>query len=546
MATFLEIALFGTCAVRLKARDNIEIRGAKHRALIAILATAPMGRRTRTFLQNTLWGYSGYDCGHQNLRRALADLRKLLGREFDTLFRTTNTDVELDLARLRFISDPSAGAFLEDLNVVEKDFRKWVAAIRENPAQVKTLCQSMPAATLRHSRPSVTMLPLGHLGDDPSLKALGDWIGEQACRVLSRSRFLSVISHLSGRAMAEKTTIVTEVQKTLGVDFLTTGFLRRSASGIICDIDFLDAKSGQILWSRNFQIANLSYLDDAAMQIEHIARTVSKSISDTAIASSRMQPLNDVSDQNLLISGVGLMHRATIRDFLKSRDFLSEATSRLPNLAETHAWLAKWYVLNVMKGYTMDQKRDTQLAIDCTAKALDLDPESSLSLTIDGFAHNNLVHDFSTADQRFESALDVNPNESLAWLLRGSLKAFLNDGEAAVSSNQQARKLSPIDPFNYYYDSLASTAYIAADDFENALVYANRSLTTNDQHLSTHRAKITALHFMDRREEARTAAEELLRIWPSYSLQHYERSHPVSQEKLGRRALKAMAASGIN
>ncbi|WP_213214980.1 hypothetical protein [Roseibium polysiphoniae] len=346
--------------------------------------------------------------------------------------------------------------------------------------------------------------------------------------------------------MAEKTTVVTEVQKTLGVDFLTTGFLRRSASGIICDIDFLDAKSGQILWNRNFQIANMSYLDDAAMQIEHIARTVAKSISDTAIASSRMQPLNDVSDQNLLISGVGLMHRATIRDFLKSRDFLSEATSRLPNLAETHAWLAKWYVLNVMKGYTMDQKRDTQLAIDCTAKALDLDPESSLSLTIDGFAHNNLVHDFSTADQRFESALDVNPNESLAWLLRGSLKAFLNDGEAAVSSNQQARKLSPIDPFNYYYDSLASTAYIAADDFENALVYANRSLTTNDQHLSTHRAKITALHFMDRREEARTAAEELLRIWPSYSLQHYERSHPVSQEKLGRRALKAMAASGIN
>jgi len=546
MSTFLEIALFGTCAVRLKARDTIEIRGAKHRALIAILATAPMGRRTRTFLQNTLWGYSGYDCGHQNLRRALADLRKLLGSEFDTLFHTTNTDVELDLERLRFIGDARNGAFLEDLNVAEKDFRKWVASVRENPAQVEDLCGHLPPATLRSPRPSVTMLPLGHLGNDPSLKALGDWIGEQACRVLSRSRFLSVISHLSGRAMAEKTTLVTEVQKTLGVDYLTTGFLRRSANGIICDIDFLDANSGQILWNRNFQIANMNQLDDAALQIEHIARTVAKSISDTAITSSRLQPLNDVSDQNLLISGVGLMHRATMRDFLKSRDFLSEATNRQPNLAETHAWLAKWYVLNVMKGYSMDQKRDTQLAVDCTAKALDLNPESSLSLTIDGFTHNNLVHDFSTADKRFETALDVNPNESLAWLLRGSLKAFLNDGESAVSFNQQARNLSPIDPFSYYYDSLASTAYIAADDFENALVYANRSLATNDRHLSTHRAKITALHYLNRQDEARTAAEDLLRIWPSYSLQHYERSHPVSQEKLGRRALTAMAASGIS
>lgn len=544
MSTSLDISLFGTCVVRLRTTETLEIRGAKHRALIAILATAPMGRRTRTFLQNTLWGYSGYDSGHQNLRRALADLRKLMGDAFDVLFHTTNTDVELDFEHVRFVGDINAGPFLEDLNVAEKEYLNWVETIRDNPSQIEALYRTTLPGTFR-PRPFITMLPLKQLGDDPVLAALGDWIGEQACRVLSRSRFLNVISHLSGRAMAQKTTLVTEVRQTLSVDYLTTGFLRRSGTEIICDIDFIEADSGQIIWNRTLHISDLVQLDDAAAEIEHIARSIAKSIADSAINSSRSNPMKEIADQNLLISGVGLMHRVTMRDFLKSRDYLREATARLPNFAETHAWLGKWYVLNVMKGYSMDQKRDTQLAIDCTARALDIDPESSLSLTIDGFASNNLAHDFDLAGKRFDAALEVNPNESLAWLLRGSLKAFMDDGETAVSSNMQARKLSPIDPFSYYYDSLASTAYIAADDFENALAFAERSLTANDRHLSTHRAKITALHFLDRHEEACAAAQDLLAIWPSYNLQHYERSHPVSKQKLGRRAISAMAASGI-
>ncbi len=49
---------------------DFEIKGAKHRALIALLVTAPLGRRTRSFLQETLRGGSCYDTGRQSLRRA--------------------------------------------------------------------------------------------------------------------------------------------------------------------------------------------------------------------------------------------------------------------------------------------------------------------------------------------------------------------------------------------------------------------------------------------------------------------------------------------
>lgn len=545
MTVSLEISLFGTCIVRLKADEVTEIRGSKHRALISILATAPLGRRTRTFLQNTLWGYSGYDCGHQNLRRALSDLRKLIGPHFDTIFHTTNTDVELDLHHVRFVGDLSSGEFLEDLNVVERDFQDWVASIRANPSQIAALYRNTPTWTMRRPRPCVTMLPLNQLGDDPVLRALGDWIGEQACRVISRSNFLNVISHLSGRAVAQERTVVTEVRQALGVDYLTTGFIRRAGSGVSCDIDFIEAETGRILWSKNFHLNDVNNLDDAAEQLDSIARSVARSIADSAVESVRVQPLNDIADHNLIIAGVSMMHRVTMGDFLKSREFLSEAASRLPDAADAHAWLGKWYVLNVMKGYSLDRKSDTRMALECTARSLDIDPESSLGLTIDGFVNSNLVNDFDAAEKRFDAALTINPNESLAWLLRGSLMAFSDHGDAAVMATLRARSLSPVDPFGYYYDSLASTAHLAANKFEDSLKFAERSLRANSRNISTHRAKITALHFLGRSKEAQEAAETLQKFRPDFCLSRYRQSHPVAQRRLGRQVIEALAASGI-
>ena len=546
MRICLEISLFGTCSVRLAGDKTIEVRGGKHRALICILATAPLGRRTRTYLQNTLWGYSGYESGHQNLRRALADLRKIFGEDFDTFFHTTNSDVELDLEHVKFVGDVNAGLFLEDLNVAQKDFQDWVASIRSNPAQIAALHRSPAASSIRRPRPRVVVLPLAYLGDEPLLRALADWIGGQSCRILSRSRLLSVISHLSGRAMAQSPIIISDVRQVLDVDYIATGSIRRSGSGVTCDIDFIAAESGQILWSRELHLDDPNDVNTLNESLNAIAYSIARSIAHSAVAAVQAQQMKDVEDHNLTIAGATLMHRRTMRDFLQSRDYLTEATTRMKGTAEPLTWLGKWYVLNVMKGYSLDRERDARKAVECCAQALDIDPESSLALTIDGFVHTILDHDVSTAENRFDTALQINPSESLAWLLKGSLKAFTDEGDLAVEATKRARSLSPIDPFGYYYDSLASTAHLAADNYEAALDYADRSLAVNDRHLSTHRAKITALFCLDRLDEARDAATHLKKHFPTFSLDQYRISHPATDYKLGRVAIKALAASGID
>lgn len=545
MAARLEISLFGTCVVRIAGDEPQEIRGAKHRALFAILATAQLGRRTRTYLQQTLWGDTSYDAGHQNLRRALSDLRGILGDDFPTLFHVTNSDIELDLEHVTYLGGPEDGAFLEDLNIRERAFVDWVHTVRANPTQVATLFRAMPKAQSGRPRPRMTALPLKVMGDDPNLRVLADWVAEEACRSLSRSNLLTVISHLSSRAMAQRSFSIDDVRETLNVDYLIAGTLRRVGSDLVADFDFVDARTGSILWNRHIACPEGAFVEQLQGRLANVIQAIGRTIAESAISYVRDRPMPQIEDHNLLIAGVSLMHKRQMRDFLKSRELLTEAARRAPQAADIHAWIGKWYVLSVFNGWTVDAKDDTQKALENTARALDIDPESSFSLTIDGFAHNNLLQNMSVAEERYNMALEVNPNESLSWLLRGTLMAFQDDGKAAVRGIETARNLSPIDPFGYFYDSLASSAYVAAEDYEKALEFADRSLTMNDRHLSTLRVRTTALHFLGRTDEARTTAQELLRRQPDFSLEYYRRTHPSANHQVGQRVIEALTAAGV-
>jgi tetratricopeptide (TPR) repeat protein len=133
----------------------------------------------------------------------------------------------------------------------------------------------------------------------------------------------------------------------------------------------------------------------------------------------------------------------------------------------------------------------------------------------------------------------------MAWLLSAVLSAFRDDGRDAVARAEKALRLSPADPFGYFFDSLASTAYVAAQDWERALAMAERSMSKNDRHISTLRTRICALHFLGRGEEARAVAADLLRRQPDFTVSTYRRSHPAAKFKVGENMTTALSAAGI-
>ncbi|WP_299815779.1 hypothetical protein [uncultured Roseibium sp.] len=468
-----------------------------------------------------------------------------MGPYYGQLITTNNSEVTLDLGKVTFVGKPGQGTFLEGLDIQSPDFIDWCNGIRAQPDQIYSLFRPASSSQPHPPVPTVTVLPLLSIENNPELSVLGDWFAEEICRSLSRTNLLSVISHLSSRAFSGRRIDIDVIRDKLGVDYCVSGNIHRLDDQVITDVDFLDARSGRILWTRRFSGKFRDFISDAGQGLTNIVQAVGSAIASDTLNYVRGRPITEIADHRLLMAGVSLMHRTTLRDFAQSRELLDEAVRRSPRSAEVLAWRGKWHILSVVNGWSSDPAQDTKSAVGSTAKALDIDPENAFCLTIDGFAHNNLLRRLDVASDRYGMALAENPNEALSWLLRGALFAFQDAGQQAIHAAEKARQLSPIDPFKYFFDSLCATAYLSAEDYGQALKFADMSLERNQRHLSTLRAKITALHFLDRTEEAKEVAAELRRRQPDFSVENYMRAHPAADYQIGKNAALALTAVGF-
>jgi tetratricopeptide (TPR) repeat protein len=159
----------------------------------------------------------------------------------------------------------------------------------------------------------------------------------------------------------------------------------------------------------------------------------------------------------LLLSAIALTHRHPPSDFERAREMLEHLAERDRRSALPHPWLAsKWHVLRVQQGWSHEVEREAQLAPSQSAHAVDNDPDNGPAWTISGFALTNLMGRIDEDDRSYLQALGANPNESLAWLLKGMKRAFVGDGAPAVEDMAHAVALSPLDPLRYFYDSLSA------------------------------------------------------------------------------------------
>ncbi|WP_293855144.1 hypothetical protein [uncultured Alsobacter sp.] len=549
--TLVEVNLYGACLVRTTGDAPVEITGAKHKALFALLATAPHGRRTRAFVQETLWGAGDYDTGNQNLRRAVSDLRKSLGPHFDALITATTTELILDLSRVALLGEPGSGTFLEGIEVKTPGFLRWLSEMRAARVPAAARGGSEPAPTPRRSPapadmlPAIAVLPFRSVPGDKDQATLGDWLAEEACRALSRSHLLSVISHLSSRELARSQPAMETVRERLQVDYCMTGSIRPDGGSLLLAIDLVAADTGRLLLTREYGLDEGRCFEDGLAAIRNAVEAVGREVTEAAITEVAGRPLSDIEDHRLVVAGVGLMHRPALRDFARGRAFLEEAVARVPGAASIHGWLGKWYVLSVFNYWSSDPAADTQRSLDWTARGLDIEPTNSFCLTIDGFAQNNLLKRMDVAADRYALALRHNPSEALSWLLNGALLAFQDKAGEAVTMAERGRRLSPIDPFGYFFDALGASVHMSAGHYEAAATLAQRSLAANGRHLSSMRTLIAAQHYLGRRDEARKTAALLMQRQPNFTIDGYRRAHPAADFEVGRRVITALAASGI-
>ena len=112
---------------------RVRISSRRSQALIAMLATARNGERTRAWLQAHLWSTRAESQAKASLRRELSNLRPLLNTGPRELLRADHERVKIELLQLDVdpIDEHRDAEFLEGLEIPgEEEFEDWLREMR--------------------------------------------------------------------------------------------------------------------------------------------------------------------------------------------------------------------------------------------------------------------------------------------------------------------------------------------------------------------------------------------------------------------------------
>ena len=445
------------------------------------------------------------------------------------------TDVNLT-ARIATLSGPrefvvSAGlrdyltagldADIEDLGECHlKHVKEPLRAYRVGPvghAPVIVAAKTTP----EDFRPTIAVIPFEARSNDPEHFVIGELIAEGIISQLSRSPDLCVISRLSTTAFRGRSGAIAQVESHLGATFVLSGSYVASGGKVLLMAELADARNNQVVWADRVSGDIMDLLATQSEIINQIATAASSALIASQIQQSLAQPLPRLDSGSLLLGGIALMHRSSLRDFDRSRQVLEALRERHNRAAAPRAWLAKWYTMRVIRGISDKPGKDTQLALEQTRRALDLSPDNALALAIEGYARCQLLGEADVAQTCIDQALELNPNEPLGWLYKSVWSAMWGSAENAVAEAEHAAQLSPIDPLKYFFDVILASAELTNGTHDRAVEFAKRSLRANRHHQPALRVLLQAQVEGEKLKDAYSTLRLLLVEVPNLTISNY-------------------------
>lgn len=426
--------------------------------------------------------------------------------------------------------------FLKHIPEPVRSFRFHDLSINATPADPPVMSSIQTSVAVMSFRPRLA---------EERFRAAGDLLADEVVASLSRTPYLRVISRLSTEALARRTADARQLGEWLGATYVVSGSFDCDGTHLIVHAEMAYAPGGTVLWLHRWSCVLADLLAGQDVVVSDMVSEISKAVVQREIERCSQLPLPSLDSHGLLMSGIGLIHRSSACDFDRAHELLDLLANRHARLPHANAWLGKWHVLRAVQGLTVDPGLDARRALDRSNRALDADPSSSLALTMKGHVHGFLLKDLSAAEKYLQMALDLNPNEPLAWIYMATLRAWQGRANEGLAVAHHAFELSPLDPMRYYYETLLAFIAMSAGDFRQAKECARKSLRAQRIHLSSHRTLAISLWNLGECGEARAIVEAMLKIDPSFTTSKYLGRYPGGDNEQARLNARTLLACGV-
>ena len=232
--------------------------------------------------------------------------------------------------------------------------------------------------------PIVAVIPLRDRDMSGSSVMLGDVIADELIHAMSRSRYMSVISRLSTSIFRWRRFDLAEVAHHLKAKYVLSGAYSVRQNRLQANIELSDTGSGRVVLQHELSLPVKALVAGDFRMLDDLVAATTAAIMAHELARLRRQTMPTLESYSMLLGAIALMHRSTADDFMYAHQLLEALIERLPRESMPKAWLAAWYTIKVQQGLSDDPKADGLRANELALRALNLDPDSSLGLSVCG------------------------------------------------------------------------------------------------------------------------------------------------------------------
>lgn len=538
--TLFSLGLLGPFRLQKAGGERIEIPSKKGIALIAMLAMAEKGERTRGWLQEKLWGQRQHAEGRGSLRRELSNLRKLLNAEPQPLlaFERDRVKLHIDLIDIdaRGVATSTSLAvrseFLEGLDIPGEDgFEDWLREQRSELARLSVLrlpvaprlgsSQPLPSHILDLTQvppgfagqQALAVLPFANATGDSNSDYLAEGISEELIERMSCLRWLPVIARSSSFSLPGSEDKAS-IGRMLGAKYLVEGRLHRIAGAYVLATMLLDAETNHTIWSHRFVLgADVSggTLEEIASElVAHLEVRIERA-EQGRTREKRQSPL---SLTDLIWRGRWHLNRLTRTDSEMAEKLFAEALALDPDSSEAliQSTFATAWAIWAQRGSKDRIVEMRKLA----QRAMYADPYDGRGYLLSGIAEIWLRHP-QAAQTLLEHAISLNPSLAIAHAQLGCSFNLLGKPQQAIQPLRTALRLSAHDPYIFFILNEIALSFDMLGQWSDAIDHADHSLARRPAYWWAHVIKIDALVRSGETAAAVAALNELFLVKPDFS-----------------------------
>ena len=292
---------------------------------------------------------------------------------------------------------------------------------------------------------SIAVLPFVNMSTDVDNEYFCDGLAEELLNALAKINDLKVVARTSAFSFKGKNINVNEIGRTLGVNTILEGSVRKSGNRLRIIVQLVNVADGFRLWSERYDRAIRDIFDVQ----DEITLSVVDALKVTLLGKEKAAVFKRYTDNTeayqLYLKGRYYLNKWTAEGLTKGIEYFNRTIELEPRFAPAYSGLADCYGSLSGEGLLLCPKEAFPQARSAALKALEIDDTLSEAHCSLALIKLNFDWDWLGAETELKRAIALNPKYVAAYHWYSHYLIVMGRTEESLAISNRALELDPLD-----------------------------------------------------------------------------------------------------